>query len=742
MQRHLITFPSLALAVFAQEQAPEVTAPAAQAAAETQDPKPTPPPAKPKPINAPAQVMVTAEKWGARPVDELPRSISSISERLLRDAGAQSIEDAARFVPNTLVTGFSARRLSFPYVRGVGSGQGDPAVATFVDDVPQMSVSNTNLSFVGLDRVEVLRGPSGALWGRNTIGGAINLITKKPDFRHTADMSATLGNFSSQLLQVRASGPVSTPGASDTLAASFSASYDRRDGYTENDFTGNDIDYRDSTFARTQLLWTPDDRNTVRIIFHGEHTRDGGFVLSNIGTSISPLTGQPVPGLRENPYRINQDFEGETNRDTLAGSLIWNHESDGYDITSITSMQSWEIDEAADFDFSALDLVRRFTEEEETYVYQELRAGSNGDYDPSDRASTDMRWLVGLSGFYSDEERSAANDFRQPIPAAGVVAGTDSSAGEFRSWSMSLFGQVSKLLGNGVEVSGALRYDYEDKKADISRTFTDPSGTSALLGSTNDCRTFSRLLPRASVAFRPNDEVTHYLTIARGFKAGGFNLTAPSGRQSFGTENSWTYEAGVKSRWLDDRLQVNAALFWIDWEDMQLSQFDPAAGGYVSNAGESTSRGLELEVVHEVNDELQLFGTAGYLDTEFDRFTDQYGQNAAGKSLPFAPDWTVGLGAQYDYELPGDYAAFARLDYFHVGQFYYDAGNLGGEQYDLTNLRVGLNYQNWRADLFVQNAFDEEYVAIAFQANPGDPTQFVGQNGAPRTFGLSVRVTF
>lgn len=731
VQRLLITFPSLALAVLAQEQAPEVTAPAAQAAAEKQDPKPTPRPAEPKPANAPAQVMVTAEKWGARPVDELPRSISSISERLLRDAGAQSIEDAARFVPNTLVTGFSARRLSFPYVRGVGSGLGDPAVATFVDDVPQMSVSNTNLSFVGLDRVEVLRGPSGALWGRNTIGGAINLITKKPDFRHTADMSATLGNFSSQLLQVRASGPVSTPGASDTLAASVSASYDRRDGYTENDFTGNDVDYRDSTFARTQLLWTPDDRNTVRIIFHGEQTRDGGFVLSDLGA------------LRDNPYRINQDFEGETNRDTLAGSLIWNHESDGYDITSITSMQSWEIDESSDFDFSASDEVRRFTEEEETYVYQELRAGSNGDYDPSDRTSTDTRWLVGLSGFYSDEERSAANEFRVAQPQFNIVQGTSTSAGEFRSWSASLFGQVSKLLGNGVEVSGALRYDYEDKKADVSRTFTDTSGQSTLPDSTNDYRTFSRLLPRASVAFRPNDEVTHYLTIARGFKAGGFTLEAPSGQQSFGAENSWTYEAGVKSRWLDDRLQVNAALFWINWEDMQLSQFDPlAGGGYVSNAGESTSRGLELEVVHEVNDELQLFGTAGYLDTEFDRFTDQYGQNAAGKSLPFAPDWTVGLGAQYNYELPGDYAAFARLDYFHIGQFYYDAGNLGGEQYDLTNLRVGLNYQNWRADLFVQNAFDEEYVAIAFQANPFNSTDFVGQNGAPRTFGMSVRVTF
>ncbi|MGK0156711.1 MAG: iron complex outermembrane receptor protein, partial [Neolewinella sp.] len=141
-----------------------------------QDPKPK------QQVPKKQQVVVTAQKQGAEAMQDVPRSVTAIDQKLIRDAGLTSIEDAARLVPNTLITGFSARRLSFPYVRGVGSGQGGPAVATFVDDVPQLSVSSTNLSFAGLERVEILRGPSSVLWGRNTIGGAINMISRKPSW--------------------------------------------------------------------------------------------------------------------------------------------------------------------------------------------------------------------------------------------------------------------------------------------------------------------------------------------------------------------------------------------------------------------------------------------------------------------------------------------------------------------------------------------------------------------------------
>ena len=683
-----------------------------------------PPPAGQPPKRPQQRVVVTAQKQGSEAGADVPRSITVIGQQQIRDAGINAIEDAARYVPNMLVTGFTARRLSFPYVRGVGSGQGDPAVTTFVDDVPQLSISSTNLSLAGLDRIEVLRGPSSVLWGRNTIGGAINLISQRPSWTPGADLRGSVGNFNSTRYQLHATGPITD----ETLAVSVDASYEKRDGYTENLATGNEVDYRESTFGRMQFLWAPNDHNTVRFSVYGEGTRDGGFVLSDLA------------GLRANSFRINQDFEGHTNRDILAGSMVWNHYARDFEFVSITSAQMWDIDESSDFDFSQLDGVRRFTKEEEQYAYQELRVQSVKDADLDAGKKAGVKWLLGTSGFMSNSKREATNEFRPG--GAGIIfaptqVGSDRSFGRFDSWSASVFGQVTMMFGGGFEATTALRYDYESRDADVNRTF---SGFP--IGPTRQDRSFDRILPRLSLAYRCSDDIKTYVSAARGFKAGGFNLTAPGGSESFGTESSWTYELGVKSQWLDNKITANAALFFVDWDDMQLSQFDATAGGYVTNAGKSTSQGIELELAGQVCSDWTVFGTAGYLDTEFDQYTDQFGQDVTGRNLPFAPNYTFGAGSQYTHTFGKNVEGFARIDWFHVGEFFYDAGNLGTERYNLTNLRCGWSRHNVRVEGFVSNLFDEEYISLAFQANPGDPTQFVGQNGAPRTYGLSFSVTF
>jgi iron complex outermembrane receptor protein len=683
------------------------------------------------------QIVVTAQKQGAEAVQDVPRSVTAISQKQIRDAGLTSIADAARFVPNALVTGFSARRLSFPYVRGVGSGQGDPAVATFVDGVPQLSVSSTNLSFAGLDRVEILRGPSSVLWGRNTIGGAINMISRKPSWDPGGEFQTSFGNYNSTRYQVRATGPVTD----ETLAMSVDASYEKRDGYTDNVATGNDVGDAESTFARMQFLWAPNENNTVHFSVYGEASRDGGFVLSN----VSDQPGQP--GLRSNPFRINQDFEGSTERDILAGSIVWNHYGNDFEFVSITAAQGWDIDESADFDFSFFspfgldDAIRRYTNEEETYAYQEFRLSSPADSELDAGRKDGVKWLIGTSAFYSDSKREASNEYRPGssvftgLPAEGV----DRNFGTFYSWSASVFGQSTFVFANGFEATAALRYDYESRDARLNHTF---AGNQVPGGMQQLDRSFERLLPRGSIAYRFCDDFKSYFSVARGFKAGGFNLTAPMGSESFGTETSWTYELGAKTQWFDDRLTANAAIFFVDWDDMQLSQFDPDAGGYVSNAGKSTSQGVELELAGQISKAWTVFGTAGYLDTEFGRASDQNG-SVRGNNLPFAPKMTFGAGTQYSHKLDNGHDIFARIDWFHVGEFSYDASGAATERYNLTNLRVGYTLKDVRLEGFVGNLLDEEYIGIAFDANP-DPAaaSYVGQNGTPRTFGLSMSVTF
>ena len=233
-----------------------------------------------------------------------------------------------------------------------------------------------------------------------------------------------------------------------------------------------------------------------------------------------------------------------------------------------------------------------------------------------------------------------------------------------------------------------------------------------------------------------------YGLVARGFNAGGFNLTAPSGSETFRTEKSWNYEVGARTSLCDDKVTASVAWFYIDWDDMQLSQFNALTGGFVVNAGESDSTGAELEITAKPTDEVQLFGGIGVMDTELKRFTDQFGQDVSGDNLPFAPEWTANVGSQLTMDVSEDLQLFARAEYFYVGTFYYDAGNGGGENYDLANFRVGCEGKNWRVDAWLNNAFDEHYVPVAFQPNPADPTLFVGESAAPRTYGFTVRLTF
>ena len=668
--------------------------------------------------------VVTARKIEEE-LQDVPRSITAIDADRIESQGIQNLRDASIGVPNLLITEFSSRRLSLPYVRGVGSGQGDPAVATFIDGVPQLTTNTTNLPLTDVDRIEFIRGPLSTLYGRNTIGGAIQIVTKPPSNDTTLNTRATVGNFRYQNYEAS----FSTPLVKDELFLGLSVVHNQREGYTDNDFYGNDADSRDTWFGRGQLVWTPDAQNELRFVIHGERARDGGFVLGDLGT------------MRSRPNHINQDFDGSIDRDVISNSLIWNRYGEDIDFTSITSIQDWDIFERADFDFSQIDGIRRFTKEDQTAFTQELRFSSAEDADVEIQEDVTLKWVAGVMGFYSDSGRSAENVFR---PAgAGILfppnrVGTDRAQGSFDDFGIGVFGQATTTIGDALEITGAIRYDYENKDAKIRREFETTLGTLPL-ASTDTDDSFDEWLPRASIAYRIAESTKVYGVAARGFKAGGFNLTAPTGRETFGPETSWTYEVGVKNSWEDLGLTANVSLFHIDWDDMQLSQFDATSGGYVTNAGEAESQGIEIEASYEVIDNLDVFGGFGILSTEFERFTDSFGTDVRGRNLPFAPEHTANIGASYAAALDDDLVLRVGGDYQAVGKFFYDAGNRANERYGLANFRAGIGNDRMGIDFWVRNAFDQRYQQVAFQPNPANPNQFVAESSAPRTFGVSLR---
>lgn len=667
-----------------------------------------------------AETLVTARKQ-AEALATVPLSATVVNGEDLDDGLVLTPRDAAARLPNVFFSEFTARRLSFPFVRGIGSGLDDPAVITYVDDVPQFGFGGTNLPLLAVERVEFLRGPQGTLYGKNALGGLIHVRGRRPSATRELGLGATFGNFDLAEYQGSFSGPM-LGGLGDLALLSS-----EREGYTRNDFTGNRVDERDGLFGRGRMLWNLASDAELEFSVFAERARDGGFALGEIGA------------LEADPHHIAQDYEGLANRDVLAPSLVFRRLGESLDFVSVSAWQTWDVLELSDFDFSPIDGVRRRAEQEQQYVYQELRLGT-----PSEAGRGELRWLVGASGFLADAERQAANVFRPD--GAGIFfppgsEGTDLADGQFDDQGLAAFGELTLPLGGALEFTGGLRYDRETKEVERLRTF-DPGSGPIVTDQGSEEETFDEVLPSASLSYALTDETTTFVRAARGFKAGGFNLAAPAGSESFEAETAWSYELGVRTSLDGERVSLGATLFLIDWQDMQLSLFDASAGGYIANAGESRSQGLELEGGWRSRDWLELDASFGWLDTEIEEYVDPFGNDTAGNELPQAPEttWSVGatLGASDARRAGLRDSWYLRAEYSAVGDFYYDAGNLAGADYALANLLLGYDTDALSLSFWVRNALDEEYVPIAFQPSPVDPSTFVGENGAPRVLGFTL----
>lgn len=670
------------------------------------------------------ETIVTARKQ-SEPLSGVPLSATVLAAEKIEEAGLLEVSDLTSRVPNLVFSEFSARRLSFPFVRGVGSGINDPAVITYVDDVPQFGFGGTNLPFVGLDRIEFLRGPQGTLYGKSALGGLIHVHGRRPTADRVLGVGAAFGSDDLREYSGSFSGPIGGGLLGDLAVLSS-----ERDGYTKNDFPdanpGNTVDDRDGFFGRGRVLWSPSKGSELDFSIFGERARDGGFVLSDLD------------GLRAKPHHIEQDFEGLANRDVLNPALVWRLTGDELAFTSVSSWETWDVLETSDFDFSDDDSVRRRSEEEQSYFYQELRLGSG------EHRTGEFGWQVGASGFLSDAERQAANKFGNdpiPSPMPPPPGSVDLNDGQFDDLGLAAFGQVTVPLGSAFEVTGGVRYDREEREVESQHTF-DPGIGPIVLGQIDDDETFDEVLPMASVAWQASSAALVYLRAAKGFKAGGFNLAAPAGKESFEAETAWSYELGWRQSFAEQRYTLGVNAFYVDWEDMQLSLFDATAGGYVDNAGASESQGVELEGSAVVNEWLDGFATFGLLDTEIDEFTDQFGTDTSGNELPFAPDTTWSVGFRTDGELPSGALWTLTGDYTSIGSFFYDAGNREGDDYGLANLRLGVDSQTYGLAFWVRNLFDEEYEPVAFQPSPDPLAQdvFVGESGAPRVLGFSLSV--
>lgn len=667
------------------------------------------------------EVLVTAEKREVN-VQRTAVSVAAYTSQHLERSVIEDIYDIGLQTPGLIVNQEIVGKI---YIRGIGTENltigGDPGVPVHVDGVYLARTSAANLDLYDVERVEVLRGPQGTLYGRNATGGSINIISKAPTNDFYARLDAQYGNHD----RFRIGGTLSGPIIEDKVLFRASFVKSDRDGFTPNLFNGEDLDDEDLVMGRMRLKFLVSDDVTFDLIgeFSLDDSKPAPFKQLEFSPLFEGLLGAfDPPGLRP----VSQDSPVTQEQDQWGVTGILNWDLGSTVLTSVSAFRSTEF--MAQFDGDAVDILfQNFSDTSDSEQFsQEIRLASDG-WDRFD-------WMIGAYYFHDD----AMTSIFIPIPGFGfdILHNADMKTDAF-----AFFGQVTYRATDRLSFTVGLRYSNEDKEAS---QFSDFGFMPPLMQDLNEDS--DALTPRFAIEFFASEDVLLYASVTRGFKSGGFTF---NGFQSnFRPEFVWAYEGGVKSQFLDGRLQANVSAFYYDYTDLQVSKLQNQAG-VITNAADATIYGGELEVIVQPWEYFSLNAGLAYLHAEFDQFLTEDPSNPAlgeidlaGNRLTRSPRFTANLGAEFIYPVSNLGEISLRADYQYQSKSFFTPFNRALSQqdsFDLFNARLAFRSasEQWQIAVFVKNAFNEEYFLNILESavEAGKPEGFLA---SPRTYGVQV----
>ena len=671
-------------------------------------------------------VIVTAQKE-ASDIKEVPASVTAVTAATIHDAGLRTITDAVIYAPNSVFTEFTARKVSNARFRGIGSSPGNPAITTYLDGVPQLNSNSSNIELLDVGQIEFVRGPQSPLFGRNTLGGIVNVTTARPSMSEwTGSAIVPLGNSGLWEARGNVSGPLG-----DKAAVGFAAGKQQRDGFTQNTVTGNKLDSRDGTFAKAHAMFLPTANWEARVIYAYERDRDGDYALGDLAA------------IRVTPFQVARDHEGFTNRDINNTTVNIRGTGQNFAIESTTGVIKWKTEDDTDLDYTPQPLATRTNLEEDTQFTQQVRI-SSPDNAPLALGSSMVKWQAGIEYFNQSYDQDAVNSFSAFVldPRVGFPVAMHSPEASIDTTGIGLFGRATITFNDKADLTAGLRFDHETADAHLN-TFFSPAFLPANVVAED--QSFTDVSPQFAFGYKVNQQNTAYVSAARGYKAGGFNPTALPGSEAYGEEHAWHLEGGVKSTAAGGKVAVNAAIFFIDWDDLQLNVPNPFVPGqfYIANVGGAKSRGFEVDVTARPHPAMDVFAAVGFTNASFTEGSMANGADVSNNDLPYTPDYTATFGGQFSRALNSTIGGFARAEVVLTGAFSYDEGNTRGEDaYSIVNLRAGARAKRLFAELWLRNAFDTRYVPIAIPYPGFAPSGFIGENGRPRTFGVTIGTSF
>ncbi|MCK7596657.1 TonB-dependent receptor [Microbulbifer sp. CAU 1566] len=692
------------------------------------------------------EVTVTAQKR-EQSMQEVPVAVTAINSDQLMQNGISDLTDIQKLSPNTTLQASRGTNSTLTaFIRGIGQQDPlwgfEPGVGIYIDDVYVARPQGAVLDILDVDRVEVLRGPQGTLYGKNTIGGALKYVTKKMTGDTELKIGGGLGSYNQRDLKIAGSTAIS-----DTVNIGGAIASFQRDGYGENVITGKDQYNKDIISGRFAVEWNPSDTVWVRLA--GDKTVDES--AAKHGHRFAPgRGGEPVLG---SVFDTESNMTSDNLVETSGMSLIaeWNM-SDSVTLKSITAHRQGETETAIDFDSTSrpdFDVPAYYEDDQTTQEFQLIWQGDNAD-------------LVSGLYYYTG---TAAGAFDAVL---GYINLTQQVAGSVDTTSLSAYAHYNWQFAEDWNLSVGGRYTQDDKDAEVFKAnfiglysplfagkYNPGQPAATFLGALTDYQnsdSWGQFTPHLGVDYQVNDDTMLYAKYSAGFKSGGFDMrgdasTLPTTVDGFDPETVDTYEFGVKADLLNNRLRLNAAAFRADYDDMQVTiqQLNPAGGfsSAVLNAGQARIQGLELEATLAMTDNLLANFTLGLADTEFLEFISGGVDVSNERDMQNTPDTTAMF--QLNYSMPvgngGELVFLPTVSYRADTQIFEIPSILDQEAYTLVDMTATYYSAdgNWNLGLAGKNLTDEEYRVGGYGFGGAFDTGFYG---APRTIALTGNYNF
>lgn len=642
-----------------------------------------------------------------------PLSATAITGTSIQNRNITGIKEFSSFVPNLFMPDYGSKLTSPVFIRGIGSKINSPSVGLYVDGIPYFEKSAFDFDFNEIDKIEVLRGPQGTLYGRNTMGGIINVYTKSPLKYDGTNIWLSNGNYGycdyalSHYNQI-----------GENFGYAISGNYNHSDGYFTNLYTDNKVDDIKSGSARIRLEWRLKKNLSLGLTSSFDRSNQGGYPYA-ICDSITHKPGD-----------INYNEYSFYKRTLSTTGFSIDYQGKGYSLNSRTAYQYLSDHQGIDQDFTPQSIYFARQDMKQNMVSEEFNIKST--------TNSSYKWLFGAFGFWQGIDNTVTLDYLAKEYATRKLYNTP-------TYGIALYHQstIDNLFIRGLSLTFGIRYDYEHASNDYTY-YKETTSNNELVDIFKSSLKFNQITPKFALQYMFPSSGILYATVTKGYKTGGFNTSFEQEEdRSFKPETSWNYELGAKHPFLDKRLNAEFCLFWIDWKNQQIYQMLATQNGQLlRNAGRSESKGVEVSLQGNPFNGFMVQVNYGFTHATFKDYKDERkGINYKGNYLPLVPKHTFAVGT--DYTIPNPCSHIDRFtisaNYIGTGRIQWKENNTVSQPYyGQLNAKVSATKEFITFALWAKNITNTNYTAYYFESGGNG----FAQKGRPFTIGGNIQLNF